>query len=86
MPKIDIYTKAYCPFCTHALALLQGKSLAYNEIKIDGNMDLRSAMIDRSNGSYTVPQVFINDVHVGGCDDLVALDRSNQLEALLAKK
>jgi glutaredoxin 3 len=86
MPNIDIYTKAYCPYCTHALGLLKGKGLAYNEIKIDGDMTMRSAMIERSNGSYTVPQIFINDVHIGGCDQLVALERNNQLNTLLEEK
>ncbi|WP_019027132.1 glutaredoxin 3 [Colwellia piezophila] len=83
MAKIDIYTKAYCPYCTHALGLLKNKSVAYNEIKIDGDMAIRSTMIERSNGGYTVPQIFINDVHVGGCDQLVALEMNNQLDVLL---
>ena len=86
MPNIDIYTKAYCPYCTHALGLLKGKGLVYNEIKIDGDMTMRSAMIERSHGSYTVPQIFINDVHVGGCDELVALEMNNQLNTLLEEK
>ncbi len=86
MPDIDIYTKAYCPYCTHALALLKSKQLTYNEIKIDGDMQMRSAMIERSDGGYTVPQIFINDLHIGGCDQLVSLDRTNQLEALLEEK
>ncbi|ALO35915.1 glutaredoxin [Colwellia sp. MT41] len=85
MAKVDIYTKAYCPYCTHALALLKGKSVAYNEIKIDGDMTMRTAMIERSNGGYTVPQIFINDEHVGGCDQLVALEMNNQLDALLCQ-
>ncbi|KGJ91136.1 glutaredoxin 3 [Colwellia psychrerythraea] len=83
MAKIDIYTKAYCPYCTHALGLLKSKSVEYNEIKIDGDMTKRSAMIERSNGGYTVPQIFINDAHVGGCDQLVALEMNSQLDALL---
>lgn len=86
MAKVEIYTKAYCPYCTHALALLKSKSADYNEIKIDADMAMRSAMIERSNGAYTVPQIFINDVHVGGCDELVALERNNQLDALLEAK
>jgi len=86
MAKVEIYTKAYCPYCTHALALLKNKSADYNEIKIDGDMAMRSAMIERSNGGYTVPQIFINDVLVGGCDELVALERGNQLDALLDVK
>ncbi|TMM47691.1 glutaredoxin 3 [Colwellia ponticola] len=84
MAKIDIYTKAFCPYCSHALALLKSKSADYNEIKIDGDMAIRSAMIERSNGSYTVPQIFIGNVHVGGCDELVGLERNNKLDTLLA--
>jgi glutaredoxin 3 len=86
MAKVEIYTKAYCPYCTHALALLKNKSADYKEIKIDGDMAMRSTMIERSNGGYTVPQIFINDVLVGGCDELVALERGNQLDALLDVK
>lgn len=90
MAKIDVYTKAYCPFCTRAIALLEQKtsahpSLQINQISIDGDMALREKMIARSHGSYTVPQIFINDVHIGGCDQLVALDMNHELETLLAK-
>ncbi|MGV2873746.1 glutaredoxin 3 [Colwellia sp. E150_009] len=90
MAKVDIYTKAYCPFCSHAMALLEQKqlqtpSLQVNEISIDGDVALREKMIERSKGGYTVPQIFIDDVHVGGCDQLVALDRNNQLDALLSE-
>jgi len=83
MPKIDIYTKVFCPYCTHALNLLKSKAVDFNEIKIDGDMSMRELMIDRANGSYTVPQIFINDTHIGGCDDLVALESTNKLDALL---
>jgi glutaredoxin 3 len=83
MPKIDIYTKMFCPYCTNALNLLKSKSVDYNEIKIDSDMVMRDVMIKRANGCYTVPQIFINDTHIGGCDDLVTLERSNQLDALL---
>jgi glutaredoxin 3 len=83
MPKIDIYTKIFCPYCTHALNLLESKSVNFNEIKIDGDNAMREIMIERAKGSYTVPQIFINDIHIGGCDDLVALDRSKKLDALL---
>jgi glutaredoxin 3 len=83
MSKVEIYTKAYCPYCTHALALLKQKSVNFEEIKIDGNSALRSAMIERSQGAYTVPQIFINNEHVGGCDQLVALETNSQLDTLL---
>lgn len=83
MAKVEIYTKAYCPYCTHAVALLNNKSVEFTEIKIDGDMAMRNTMIERSNGGYTVPQIFINETHVGGCDQLVALERNKQLDVLL---
>jgi glutaredoxin 3 len=90
MAKVEIYTKGYCPFCTRATALLEHKAAALSglnveQISIDGDMALREKMIARSNGSYTVPQIFINDVHIGGCDQLVTLEMSNKLDALLAE-
>ncbi|GAA6173979.1 glutaredoxin 3 [Colwellia sp. KU-HH00111] len=89
MAKVDIYTKAYCPYCTRAKALLEQKlaqhpSLHITEIDIGGDMTLREQMIERSGGGYTVPQIFIDDVHVGGCDQLVALEMNKKLDALLA--
>ena len=89
MAKVDIYTKAYCPFCTRAKALLQQKlavhpALHINEINIDGDMALREKMIERSSGGYTVPQIFIDNMHVGGCDQLVALEINQELDAILA--
>ena len=83
MAKIDIYTKATCFFCARAKALLEQKGVSFNEIKIDANPELRPEMIERSNGGYTVPQIFIDETHVGGCDDLFALHASNKLDALL---
>ncbi len=90
MAKVDIYTKAYCPYCTHAIALLEQKLLTHTtlqveKISIDGDMALREKMIERSSGGYTVPQIFIDDVHVGGCDELVALEVNSQLDAMLTK-
>lgn len=89
MAKVDIYTKAYCPYCTRAMALLEHKraeypSLDINEIDIGSDMTLRDKMIERSGGGYTVPQIFIDGVHVGGCDQLLALEMNQQLDALLA--
>ncbi|MBL4765359.1 MAG: glutaredoxin 3 [Colwellia sp.] len=87
MAKVEIYTKAYCPFCTRAIALIEHKAalsaLKIEEISIDNDMELREKMIARSNGGYTVPQIFIDDVHIGGCDQLVALEMNNKLDALL---
>lgn len=84
MNKIDIYTKGHCPYCHRAKALLTQKAVSFNEIEIDIKPELRSAMIERANGRSTVPQIFIKDQHVGGCDDLFALEAKNQLDSLLA--
>ena len=84
MSKVEIYTKAYCPFCTRAKALLQGKGVEYTEYAIDAEPALRDVMIERANGGYTVPQIFINDQHIGGCDDMFALERQQKLDPLLA--
>ena len=83
MAKVEIYTKAYCSYCTHAIALLSQKAITFEEVKIDGNSTLRNLMIERSQGAYTVPQIFINDEHIGGCDQLVALESTKQLDILL---
>ena len=85
MARIEIYTKEYCPYCTHAVALFKSKQSEYNEIKIDGDMEMRSTMIERSNGGYTVPQIFINNEAIGGYTDLLAIERSQRLDELLAQ-
>ena len=84
MPQIEIYTTRYCPYCHAAKALLKRKGVAFNEIDVGGDHELRQKMIDRANGEYTVPQIFIGGVHVGGSDDLYALDRAGKLDLLLA--
>jgi glutaredoxin 3 len=81
---IDIYTKVTCFYCMRAKALFEQKQVSFNEIKIDNNNDLRNEMIKRSGG-VTVPQIFIGDEYVGGCDDLFALHAANKLDELLAK-
>ena len=83
MAVVEIYTKAYCPYCTRAKALLEQKSVGYREIKIDEHPQLRPEMITRSQGGVTVPQIFINEQHVGGCDDLFALYSANKLDEIL---
>ncbi len=83
MPNIDIYTKDYCPYCRRALSLLKAKDVAFNQIQIDLKPKLREPMIQRANGRSTVPQIFIGDTHVGGCDDLMLLEREGKLDALL---
>lgn len=80
--NIEIYTKNTCPYCHMAKDLLKQKEAAYNEIPIDGDQQLRAKMIDRA-GRHTVPQIFINDQHVGGYDDLAALERAGMLDDML---
>ncbi|CNJ07271.1 glutaredoxin 3 [Yersinia mollaretii] len=82
MAKIEIYTKATCPFCHRAKALLNSKGAAFHEIAIDSDPAKREEMIARS-GRTTVPQVFIDGQHIGGCDDLHALDARSGLDPLL---
>lgn len=84
MPAIDIYTTPYCPYCRAAKELLDSKGAAYNEIDVSGNRELRSAMTQRAGGRTTVPQIFIGATHVGGCDDLYALEEDGKLDPLLA--
>ncbi len=84
MANITIYTKAFCPYCTRAKRLLDDKGAAYDEIDITMGGPKRQEMLGRANGRTTVPQIFIGDTHVGGSDDLAALDRGGKLDALLA--
>lgn len=84
MPKIEIYTKMTCPYCFRAKALLAKRGLQFEEIPVDLGGDKRHEMLERTGGRMTVPQVFINGSHVGGCDDLFELDRSGKLDELLA--
>lgn len=82
MAAVTIYTTRTCPYCIAAKRLLDRKSVAYDEISVDGNYALRAEMEQRS-GRYTVPQIWIGERHVGGCDDLHALERAGQLDELL---
>jgi glutaredoxin 3 len=84
VPVVEIYTKTFCPYCWRAKLLLESKGVEYREIAVDFGGEVRQAMIQRASGRTTVPQIFIGDVHVGGCDDLVALDRAGKLDGLLA--
>lgn len=83
MAKIDIYTKFLCPYCTRAKSLLSSKGAEFNEIDISMGGEKRQEMLSRSSGRMTVPQIFIGDVHVGGSDDLAALERQGKLDSLL---
>lgn len=83
MREVQIYTARFCPYCASAKALLKRKGIAFTEIDIGGNWERRDEMIERANGRVTVPQIFIGSVHVGGSDELHALERAAQLDALL---
>ena len=83
MQKIELYTKGYCPYCRRAKGLLDAKGATYTDFEIDKQPELRDTMINRANGRTTVPQIFIGDTHVGGCDDLFALESAGKLDALL---
>jgi len=80
---VEIYTWSTCPFCIRAKALLKQKNVQYQEYVIDGDESARSVMSQRANGRRSVPQIFIENQHIGGCDDLYSLDRSGKLDALL---
>ena len=84
MPTVTIYTKGWCPYCSAAKSLLKQKGVSFDEIEIDRTPAARSEMTARSGGRSTVPQIFIGERHVGGCDDLYALERAGKLDTLLA--
>ena len=86
MAPVQIYTTRYCPYCVAAKALLKRKGAAYNEIDVGGSLERREEMVQRTNGRMTVPQIFIGAMHVGGNDDLQALERAGKLDALLASE
>lgn len=83
MSKIEVYSTAVCPYCVAAKNLLKSRGLEWVEVRIDTDTAERDAMLARSGGRRTVPQIFVNDQHVGGYDDLVAADRSGKLAQLL---
>ena len=82
-PKVEIYTWSTCPYCIRAKALLKQKHIDFIEYCIDGDHQAREAMADRANGRRSLPQIFIDDRHIGGCDDIYALDRNGELDSLL---
>jgi glutaredoxin 3 len=84
MPPVEVYTTPYCPYCIAAKDLLKRKGVAFTEIDVAGQPELRAKMVERANGRYTVPQIFIGATHVGGCDDLYALEEDGKLDPLLA--
>lgn len=84
MKPITIYTTPFCPYCIRAKALLTKKGADFEEIDVMGTAGARAQMQERSGGARTVPQIFIGDTHVGGCDDLHALENAGKLDTLLA--
>jgi glutaredoxin 3 len=85
MAAVDIYTIPYCPFCLDAKELLSGKGAAFHEIDASRDRQIRRQMIERAGGRSTFPQIFIGGTHIGGCDDLYALEEAGKLDALLAE-
>lgn len=84
MKNVEIYTSPLCGFCHAAKRLLNGKGISFTEYDLSRTPEKRAEMLGRANGSHTVPQIFVGETHVGGCDDLFALDRAGKLESLMA--
>jgi len=84
MAKVEIYSTRYCPYCVAAKALLQRKGIAFTEIDVTSDPEGRSKMVERSRGRMTVPQIFVGATHVGGFDELYALNQAGKLDPLLA--
>ena len=84
MTTVEIYTKTTCPYCWRAKQLLNSKGIEYKELVVDFAGPEKETMIERANGRRTVPQIFIGERHIGGCDDLMALERNGKLDALFA--
>ena len=80
---VEIYTWTTCPFCVRAKSLLKNKSVDFIEYKIDGDEIARDKMSQRANGKRSLPQIFINDIHIGGCDDIHTLERQGKLDQML---
>jgi len=84
-PRVEIYTWQFCPYCIRAKGLLDRKGVVYSEYRIDGDEEARRRMALRATGRTSLPQVFINNLGIGGCDDLHALERTGELNALLGR-
>jgi glutaredoxin 3 len=84
IPPVDIYTTRFCPYCVAAKALLKRKGVSYSEIDVSSDFERQAEMVQRANGAMTVPQIFIGATHVGGSDELHALERAGRLDPLLA--
>ncbi|MBL4870491.1 MAG: glutaredoxin 3 [Robiginitomaculum sp.] len=83
MKTVTIYTRAFCPYCMRAMSLLKNKNIKLNQINAGMNAELRREMIQRSGGGATYPQIFIEDIHIGGCDEMLALERAGKLDPML---
>jgi glutaredoxin 3 len=83
MPAVELYTTRYCPYCIAAKELLRRKGIDFKDIDVAGKPELRAEMMARAGGRHTVPQIFVGATHVGGCDDLYALDDAGKLDPLL---
>ncbi|OXE34943.1 MAG: glutaredoxin 3 [Phenylobacterium zucineum] len=83
MAQVTIYTKPFCPFCIRAVSLLEKKGVAFDEISAAFDAEKKAEMLERSGGRATYPQIFIGETHVGGCDDMMALERAGKLDPLL---
>jgi glutaredoxin 3 len=81
--QVEIYSSMFCPFCSRAKHLLTQKGIEFIEIDVDNSPGRRNEMLQRANGQHTVPQIFIDDAHIGGSDDLAALDRAGNLDGVL---
>jgi glutaredoxin 3 len=84
MPRTVVYSTPYCPYCMMAKRLLSKKGVAFEDIDVSGNWELRDELVAKSGGRMTVPQIWIGETHVGGYDDLSALERAGKLDVLLA--
>ena len=83
MPVVEIYTKTFCPYCWRAKSLLESKGVEYKEIAVDFGGETKQVMVQRASGRTTVPQIFIDGEHIGGSDDLMALENAGKLDAKL---
>ena len=84
MAKVTIYTRQFCPYCSRAVSLLKEKKADFTEIDAGMDVALKEEMIQRSGGGRTFPQIFVGDTHIGGCDDMMAMDRAGKLDPMLA--
>ncbi|MEM1087746.1 MAG: glutaredoxin 3 [Pseudomonadota bacterium] len=84
MAHVTIYTRQFCPYCTRALALLEDKGVEMTHIDAGIDAEKKAEMVKRSGGGRTFPQIFVGDLHIGGCDDMMALERAGKLDALLS--